>query len=77
MTVNKATMIEKLEVLLGKKALFNRREFHAADMQATWAAIGKAQKLLGWSPTVDLDEGLKRTVQWHNENRTLVQSLRP
>ena len=70
-------MIEKLEKLLGKKALYTHKEFHAADMQATWAAIGKAESLLGWCPTVDLDEGLKRTVQWHDENKAFVRTLRP
>jgi len=26
--------------------------------------IGKARRLLGWEPTVDLEEGLARTVEW-------------
>ncbi|MFN7065611.1 MAG: UDP-glucuronic acid decarboxylase family protein [Aquificaceae bacterium] len=26
--------------------------------------IGKAKRLLGWEPKVDLEEGLKRTVEW-------------
>jgi nucleoside-diphosphate-sugar epimerase len=27
--------------------------------------IGKARRLLGWEPTVELEEGLARTVQWY------------
>jgi nucleoside-diphosphate-sugar epimerase len=27
--------------------------------------IGKARRLLGWEPTVDLEEGLARTVEWY------------
>ena len=23
-----------------------------------------AQPLLGWKPTIDIDEGLKRTIEW-------------
>jgi nucleoside-diphosphate-sugar epimerase len=29
-------------------------------------------RALGWSPAVDLDEGLERTVAWYRENRDLV-----
>jgi len=29
----------------------------------------KAQKLLGWSPHVTLEDGLERTVQWFREPR--------
>jgi len=61
-------LISKIENLLGKKAKIVHKEFHKADMRATWADITKAQELLGWKPKVSLDEGLKRTVQWFKEN---------
>jgi UDP-glucuronate decarboxylase len=28
--------------------------------------ITRAQKVLGWSPTIELSEGLKRTIEWNN-----------
>ena len=31
---------------------------HPADVQATWADITKAKKLLNWQPKVDLKEGV-------------------
>ena len=30
--------------------------------------IGRAQDLLGWAPTIELDEGLKRTVEYFREH---------
>ncbi|MBM3898025.1 MAG: SDR family oxidoreductase [Thaumarchaeota archaeon] len=30
--------------------------------------IGKAKKVLAWSPSVDLDEGLKRTIIWFRDS---------
>jgi nucleoside-diphosphate-sugar epimerase len=33
-------------------------------MKATWADIGKANRVLGWMPKVSLEEGIKRTVEW-------------
>ena len=71
-----STVIAKLETLLGKKAVVARKEFHAADIKATWASIAKAEEMLGWRPSVGLDEGLRRTVAWYRENRELVRSLR-
>jgi len=56
------------EKIAGKKAHFDYKEFHKADMQATWADISKAQKLLNWQPQVSLEEGIKRTVEWTENN---------
>lgn len=34
------------------------------DVKRHWADIGKAQRLLGYSPTMDLESGLERYIQW-------------
>jgi nucleoside-diphosphate-sugar epimerase len=62
------TILQKLEMLIGKKALIKNFEFHKADVKETWADISKAQKLLGWKPLVSIDEGLARTVKSFDEN---------
>jgi UDP-glucose 4-epimerase len=36
----------------------------AGDVRHTQAAIDKAQKLLGYKPTVGFEEGMRRTVAW-------------
>ena len=69
------TIINKIENLLGKKAVIEHRPFHKADMKETWADIDKAGKLLGWKPEIDIDEGLKRTVQWYLENREWLKDV--
>ncbi|ADO45733.1 NAD-dependent epimerase/dehydratase [Hydrogenobacter thermophilus TK-6] len=61
-------VIELIEKYTGKKAKVEYREFHKADMRATWADIEKAQKMLGWKPKVSLEEGIKRTVEWTLKN---------
>lgn len=43
-------------------------ESNKADMTATWADISKAHELLGWSPQVNLEEGLRRSIQWHKNH---------
>jgi nucleoside-diphosphate-sugar epimerase len=73
--VSMASVIEEISRLVGKPPRVERRPAHPADVPATWADIGKARALLAWAPTVSLEEGLRRTVQWYRENRTLASSL--
>lgn len=69
-------MLGIVEDLLGKKAKVVRKEFHRADLRATWADVGKAEKLLGWKPRTSLREGLEKTVEWFRENWRWVQRIR-
>ncbi|ADC89629.1 NAD-dependent epimerase/dehydratase [Thermocrinis albus DSM 14484] len=61
-------VIDLVEKYTGKKVQLQYGDFHKADMQATWADIGKAKDLLGWEPQVSLEEGIRRTVEWFLEN---------
>lgn len=61
-------MIHLVEEFTGKKANFEFKLFHKADMSGTWANIGKANRILDWQPRVSLEQGIKKTVDWTNEN---------
>ena len=69
-------IINKLEEYLGKKAIINYKPFHKADMKETQADIDRAQKILGWLPEIDLDEGLEKTVHWYVENRGWLKDIK-
>ena len=60
-------MIALIEKHAGKKAKMTKKPFHKADMKATWADISQAKRLLGWTPKISLDEGIRRSVQWWRE----------
>ncbi len=62
-------LIEKLEQIMGKTARVEYHPFSQADMISTWANIDKAARLLDWRPTVGLDTGLKRCVDWYFANQ--------
>ncbi|MGB7329170.1 MAG: SDR family NAD(P)-dependent oxidoreductase [Rubripirellula sp.] len=62
-------VIAKLEALLGKKAKLTHREFHKADIVTTQANVSKAKTVLGWKPSVGLDEGLAACVDWYQKNQ--------
>lgn len=69
-------VINKIEEYLGKKAKIQNKPFHIADIKETWADIDKAGKLLNWKPTVDLDEGLKRSVDWYMDNKSWLKDIK-
>lgn len=62
-------VIRQIGKLLGNQPRIEYRPAHPADVPATWADIGKARKLLGWSPQVSLEEGLRRSVEWYRQHR--------
>jgi nucleoside-diphosphate-sugar epimerase len=62
-------VIEQISQLVGKKPVIEHQPVHPADVPATWANVEKAKRLLGWTPQVSLEEGLRRTVQWYIDHR--------
>ena len=48
---------------------------HPADVQATWARISKARRLLGWEPHIPIEEGISQSVEWYKENRAWARQI--
>lgn len=69
------TVISGIETRLGKKAAIDNRVFHKADILETWADISKAKRLLGWEPKISFNEGLEKTIQWYEDNRSWVKDI--
>ena len=60
-------LIAMLEAAIGRKATVQHGPFDKADMMANWADVSKAGRLLGWEPSVDLKEGIRRMVAWYQQ----------
>ena len=69
-------LIRKLEGLIGKEAVIEHLPVVKADMLANLADISKARKLLNWDPQVELDEGLRRSVEWYLQERDFLKGIR-
>ncbi|MEN6391187.1 MAG: NAD-dependent epimerase/dehydratase family protein [Syntrophomonas sp.] len=69
-------IIELLEEYTGKNAEIFMKEFHKADLKETHADIRTAGRLMGWHPETGIEEGLKRTVHWFNENWSWVKNIK-
>lgn len=64
-----------VEELVGRRAtrLFDER--HPADTPASWADIGKAERLLGWRPQLSFEEGVARLVAWYQANHDWAKDI--
>jgi UDP-glucuronate 4-epimerase len=69
-------MIHLIEKYTNKEAKYQYEDFHKADMEATWADIGKARELLNWQPQVSLEEGIKSTVDWTKDNWEWIKKVK-
>jgi UDP-glucuronate decarboxylase len=57
-------LAEKVIDLTGSKSKIVERPLPEDDPKQRQPNIGLAKKLLGWQPTINLDEGLKRTIAY-------------
>jgi nucleoside-diphosphate-sugar epimerase len=58
------SLLREMNVILGTDIRPRYEEPRAGDVRDSQADISKAQRLLGYHPTVPLEEGLRRTLEW-------------
>ena len=68
-------LIQSLEERLGKKAIIDQGPEAPGDVRATWADISKADRLLGWKPETNLEDGLDATVAWYQGERSWASRI--
>lgn len=62
-----ADFVGLLQELAGNKANLEPQPMQPADVRTTCADISKAQRLLGFSPRISVDEGVTRFWNWYRE----------
>ncbi len=60
-----------LEKLLGRTLDVARGDWRPGDQRVFYADIRKAERELGWSPKIGVEEGIRRLHNWVQENREL------
>jgi UDP-glucuronate 4-epimerase len=63
-----ADFVSLIETLAGRQANLVPAPMLAADVRYTYADIGKARRLLGYNPTVSVDEGVRRFWEWYRDH---------
>lgn len=66
-TIGLSDMIGRLEKVLGRSAVIDWQDWQPGDMRRTWATIDKANRMLGYAPTTEFDEGLQLFADWLDE----------
>ncbi|NOZ19771.1 MAG: NAD-dependent epimerase/dehydratase family protein [Planctomycetes bacterium] len=61
-------LIEVIEENVGKRAEIHQLPEQPGDVKITYADVSKAKRLLGYSPSVHIEEGVRKFVEWYREN---------
>lgn len=66
-TVELRELISILENALGERAEIDWQPVQPGDVPQTFADITKARRLLGYNPQTQIEEGIKRFVEWFRD----------
>ena len=69
-------LIKQFETALAKRAAVKHLPLHKTNLKSSWADIAKAKRLLDWEPQVSLEDGIRKTVEWHQANRAWLDDIR-
>jgi UDP-glucuronate 4-epimerase len=69
-TTSLKELVQLIEGALQKKAIIEPLPPQPGDVSITYADVTKATQLLGYRPTVSMEEGIRRFVQWYQAEKT-------
>jgi UDP-glucuronate 4-epimerase len=67
-TVELRELISLLEKALGQTAKIDRQPMQPGDVPQTFADITKARRLLSYNPQTQIEEGIRKFVEWFHES---------
>src|SRR5882762_3725495 len=68
-TVELRELISLLEKELGTEAKIDRQPLQPGDVPQTFADIAKARRLLAYDPQTQIEEGIRKFVEWFRQQR--------
>jgi UDP-glucuronate 4-epimerase len=68
-TVELRELISLLEKELDSHAIIDRQLPQPGDVPQTFADIEKARRLLGYNPQTQIEEGVRRFIQWFRDSK--------
>jgi UDP-glucuronate 4-epimerase len=68
-SVSLREVIAMIEEIAGEPVPIEQHLVQSGDVSRTGGSIERARTMLGWSPQVDLREGLARQLEWHRTHR--------
>jgi len=74
-TVSLSEMIATIEKVTGKKAKIKRLPMQPGDVNITYADISKSRRMLGYAPSMEFEEGIRRFYEWMRGKMNSSQGL--
>jgi UDP-glucuronate 4-epimerase len=68
-TIELRELISLLEKELDTHAIIDRQLPQPGDVPQTFADIEKARRLLGYNPQTQIEEGVRRFIQWFRDSK--------
>ena len=68
-TISLLGLVELIEKTMGRKASVEFLPEQPGDMEATWADVAKAERMLGYRPGVAIEDGIPLFVEWYREQK--------
>src|SRR5688572_10049219 len=63
-----ADLAELVQKVTGAESEIQFEPKRAGEIHRSWADISKARRVLGFNPQVDLEQGIRQTVDWYKQN---------
>ena len=66
---NSTSMLEVIDLIgeiVGTPVRVERSSSQRGDVERTGGSTARAAALLNWAPTIDIGEGLRRQIEWHD-----------
>lgn len=73
-TLSLRELVARLEASFGRALRPEFADWRPGDQRVFVADVRKAERLLGWRPTVATTEGVERLIAWVKENQALFQA---
>ena len=70
--INLKSLVETIELILGKKAILNYLPMQQGDVDKTYADISKAKEEIGYDTKYDIEIGLREFIEWYNLNKHFI-----
>ena len=68
-TISLTELLIPLEDITGKKSKVSYDNRRLSDQNVYLSSLNKAKKELGWSPKVSKESGIRKLVQWVEDNK--------
>jgi UDP-glucuronate 4-epimerase len=76
-TVELRELIELLEKTLGLEAKIDRQPLQPGDVPQTFADVTKARRLLAYNPQTQIEDGIKKFVEWFRPKTGAIPPSQP